>query len=65
MLTTVRQIAVRHVRPEAAEEERLRAIVAELQAVSILRRARLVVGLCPREETPAKEAGAERVEKCA
>jgi hypothetical protein len=55
---------VRYVRPEAEEEERLRVVVAELQAVSILRRARLVVDLRSREETPAGEAGVERERKC-
>ncbi len=40
MVSEVVQIAVRYVRPEPADEERLRAIVAELQALSILRGAR-------------------------
>ena len=40
MIATVRQIAVRYVRPEPEQEERLRAAVCRLQAASILRAAR-------------------------
>ena len=38
-MSEVRQIAVRYVRPEAEEQERLRATVAEMQAMAILRAA--------------------------
>ena len=40
MIATVRQIAVRYVRPEPEREEGLRAAVCRLQAVAILRAAR-------------------------
>lgn len=45
MVTTVRQVWVRYVRPAAEDEERLRATCAELQAVSILRLAQAADGL--------------------
>ena len=65
MIATVRQIAVRYVRPEPAEEERLRSVVAELQARSILRAARVGDGLDRQEETPADGAGAHPKERSA
>jgi hypothetical protein len=37
MVATVRTVSVRYVRPEAEDEERLRATCAELQALGILR----------------------------
>jgi hypothetical protein len=40
MVARVEKVSVRYVRPEAEDEERLRATCAELQAVSILRLAR-------------------------
>jgi len=53
MVTSVRQIAVRYVRPGAAEEARLRSAVAELQARSILRAAGLAGRIAG---TPGAEA---------
>jgi hypothetical protein len=41
---SVKAIVVRHVRPGPGDEERLRRVVAELQAASILRAARRAAG---------------------
>ena len=65
MLAEVRQIAVRYVRPEPQQEERLQRIVAELHARSILRAARVGDELDRQDETPADGAGAHPKERCA
>ena len=61
MASGVTQVAVRYVRPEPDDEGRLRTIVAELQATSILRAAGiggLAPDTCAEEKAPTGEAGA-------
>lgn len=55
MASGVTQVAVRYVRPEPEGETRLRAVVAELQATSILRAAGIggrPAGTCGEEKAP-------------
>ncbi len=69
MITSVRQLAVRYVRPEPEDEERLRVVVAELQAASILRAAGIggrPVGTCAEEKaSPPDGDEAKKGKECA
>ena len=55
MVTSVEKVMVRHVRPEPGDEKRLRVVVAELQAASILRAARALAAASREERSPGAE----------
>ena len=61
MVSSVQKVVARYVRPDLEEELRLRAVVAELQATSILRAAGIggfAPGACAEEKAPTGQAGA-------